>query len=179
MTAATSAALEHVLAGAPERVDTYTDADHWWALLIDVGTCIGCGTCVRACKAENDVINEPFYFRTWVERYHLEDGNLDHPIVDSPNGGYDGFPETYPDGPGTTFFVPKRCNHCTDSPSTQVCPADFPLSYDCSTCCGAVAFAMLVLGLAGCSSPDTEFPTASSVLDCPDLGGLQESTPCP
>lgn len=31
------------------------------------------GTCVRACKEENDVPREPFYFRTWVERYHIPD----------------------------------------------------------------------------------------------------------
>src|SRR5262249_25126910 len=98
MTAATASALPHVLAGRPDASDTYQDADHWWALLIDVEKCIGCGCCVRACKAENDVINEPYYFRTWVERYHIEEGDADHPSVDSPNGGYDGFPQNRPDG---------------------------------------------------------------------------------
>jgi Fe-S-cluster-containing dehydrogenase component len=48
--------------------------------------------------------------------------DMNHPTVDSPNGGMDGFPETYPDGKGKTFFVPKMCNHCVDSPCTQVCP---------------------------------------------------------
>ena len=91
-------------------------------MLIDVEKCIGSGHCVRACKTENDVLDEPYFFRTWVERYHVDPLDMNHPIVDSPNGGIDGFPETYPDGKGKTFFVPKMCNHCADSPCTQVCP---------------------------------------------------------
>jgi len=122
MTAATRGALAHVMAGTPEQVDTYKAAEHWWAVTIDIEKCIGGGNCVKACKDENDVLNEPMYFRTWVERYHVKDGDAEHPIVDSPNGGYDGFPEAYPDGEGKTFFVPKMCNHCADSPCTQVCP---------------------------------------------------------
>ena len=54
-------------------------ADHWWAMMIDIEKCIGCGNCVRACKAENDVPLEPFYFRTWVERYHVAGGRSGAP----------------------------------------------------------------------------------------------------
>lgn len=90
MTAAAAAALEHVIAGTPEAADTYTSVDHWWAMTIDIRKCIGCGNCVRACKEENDVPREPFYFRTWVERYHVPNGDIEHPEVDSPNGGFDG-----------------------------------------------------------------------------------------
>jgi Fe-S-cluster-containing dehydrogenase component len=74
---------------------------------------------VRACEEENDVPTG--YFRTWVERYHIKDWEAEQPEVDSPNGGHDGFPEKYKDG-GKTFFVPKLCNHCADSPCVQVCP---------------------------------------------------------
>jgi Fe-S-cluster-containing dehydrogenase component len=122
MTTAAAAALEHVLAGTPEQAATYDTAAHWWAMSIDIEKCIGCGRCARACKLENGVIDEPSYFRTWVERYHIELADLEHPKVDSPNGGADGFPEAYPDGRGKTFFVPKLCNHCAHSPCVQVCP---------------------------------------------------------
>jgi Fe-S-cluster-containing dehydrogenase component len=116
-------ALPHVLAGAPEESDNYRTTDHWWAMTIDIDLCIGCGNCVRACKAENDVPLAPQYFRTWVERYRIDPADMEHPLVDSPNGGYDGFEPVEGDDPNwKSFFVPKLCNHCTESPCVQVCP---------------------------------------------------------
>jgi Fe-S-cluster-containing dehydrogenase component len=106
-----------------EMEPAYKMADHYWGMIVDIEKCIGCGNCVRADKAENNVPLTPFFFRTWVERYHIEGGWSEHPDVDSPNGGYDGFPEKYPAGDGAKcFFVPKLCNQCAHSPCTQVCP---------------------------------------------------------
>jgi tetrathionate reductase subunit B len=119
LTSAAAAAWEYVLAGNVEASPNYDMTKHWWAMIMDIEKCIGCGNCVRACEAENDVPSG--YFRTWVERYHVDDYDLEHPLVDSPNGGHDGFPEKYKDG-AKTFFVPKLCNHCADSPCVQVCP---------------------------------------------------------
>ena len=43
-------------------------------------------------------------------------GSSEHPEVDSPNGGFDGFTEQYRPGDGSkSFFVPKLCNACADS----------------------------------------------------------------
>ena len=83
--------------------------------------CIGCGTCAKTCKIENDVPPEPFFFRSWVEQYTiLKNGSIK---VVSPNGGIDGFTQTVPaDDIEKTFFVPKMCNHCAKSPCVQVCP---------------------------------------------------------
>jgi tetrathionate reductase subunit B len=123
LSAASASAVEWLLAGTPEKADQYRLLDHWWAMALDIEKCIGCGNCVRACKRENDVPLEPFYFRTWVERYHVEPDDLEHPLVDSPNGGYDGFPERFSaEDHAKSFFVPKLCNHCAHSPCVQVCP---------------------------------------------------------
>lgn len=93
--------------------------NHYYAYVIDLRKCIGCGNCVRACKRENKV--DERFFRTWVERYQITDD--DHVSVDSPNGGYDGFTGNVAKGKVTrAFFVPKMCNHCRNTPCTQVCP---------------------------------------------------------
>jgi len=116
---AAAIAWEHVLAGTPETSPNYNMTDHWWGMLMDITKCIGCGSCVRGCQMENQVPDG--YFRTWVERYHVEDWALEYPKVDSPDGGKNGFPPPKEDS-GKNFFVPKMCNQCADSPCTQVCP---------------------------------------------------------
>ena len=116
---AAAIAWDSILAGTPEASPNYNMTDHWWGMLIDVTKCIGCGTCVQACQAENNVPDG--YFRTWVERYHVADWSIENPQVDSPDGGKHGFPPATKEG-GKNFYVPKMCNHCADSPCTQVCP---------------------------------------------------------
>jgi Fe-S-cluster-containing dehydrogenase component len=97
----------------------YDWSRHRWVYLIDTTKCIGCGACVRACRAENDV--PPEMYRTWVERYEIPvEGEA---YIDSPSGGEHGFD---PVATGLSvrkgFFVPKLCNHCRETPCIQVCP---------------------------------------------------------
>jgi Fe-S-cluster-containing dehydrogenase component len=119
--AAPTPVLPPVPAPAPaarEAPEAYNWEEHEYAYLIDTSKCIGCGSCVRACKSENDVPDE--FFRTWVERYLV---CLEQAYVDSPNGGLDGFAEAHvPFVPTKAFFVPKMCNHCKETPCIQVCP---------------------------------------------------------
>lgn len=119
LTAVAAGALEACAAGAEDDAPAYRMADHWWGMLVDTGKCIGCGNCVRACAAENGV--PAGYYRTWVERYRVEGADLEHPTVESPDGAIHGFPPA-PEDDAKWFFVPKMCNHCADSPCTQVCP---------------------------------------------------------
>lgn len=122
LTGPAALAFDFVVSGRAQAAPGYNAREHWWGMLLDIEVCIGCGKCVKACKEENGVPEGP-YFRTWVERYHVAGGVSEHPDVDSPNGGLDGFRERYRAGDGAkSFFVPKLCNHCATSPCVQVCP---------------------------------------------------------
>ncbi len=129
LTGAAAIGFDFLQAGNPENAPNYDMTEHWWAMAVDIELCIGCGACVRGCKTENNVPDDPRFFRTWVERYRVPTPDPRHPEiepipdVDSPNGGYDGFdiPVTS-DEKIKTFFVPKLCNHCVHSPCVQVCP---------------------------------------------------------
>lgn len=97
----------------------YDWTKHQYIYLIDIRKCIGCGACVRACAQENDVPRN--YFRTWVERYEVSrTGEI---VVDSSNGGMDGFaPRVGGHDVTKAFFLPKLCCHCTHTPCVQLCP---------------------------------------------------------
>ncbi|MCK4657089.1 MAG: 4Fe-4S dicluster domain-containing protein, partial [candidate division Zixibacteria bacterium] len=104
-----------------QEEDQYDPTLHNYAMGVDIHKCIGCGRCVDACKTENEVPRDPYFFRTWVERYVIPAQG--ETSVDSPNGGIDGFPELKRDVDVLrTFFAPKLCNHCANPPCVQVCP---------------------------------------------------------
>jgi tetrathionate reductase subunit B len=103
------------LPGTIEEIEGF-----YWGFVVDTTRCIGCGSCVRACKIENGVPEE--FFRTWVERYEIGEDEKVH--VDSPKGAVESFKKDHTVGKRVVkgFFVPKLCNHCKNSACTQVCP---------------------------------------------------------
>ena len=92
-----------------------------WGMGIDIESCIGCGKCAEACKLENNVPKEPFYFRTWIEQYTVKkNGEVK---IESPNGGIGGLKQSVPDEDiFKSFMVPKLCNQCSNAPCVQACP---------------------------------------------------------
>ena len=107
---------------AAPATPAYDPTDHWYGMGIDVDKCIGCNRCVEACKAENGVPDEPFYFRTWIERYSIHsNGETTVECISTKPAPVD---QVAPEDPDVirTFFVPKLCNQCAHPPCVQVCP---------------------------------------------------------
>lgn len=102
-------------------VPGYDPSRHFYGMDIQVDKCIGCGSCVEACKTENDVPRDSYVTRTWVEKYAIKaDKRVE---VESITGRATKFDDPHDDTDVLrSFFVPKLCNHCVHAPCVQVCP---------------------------------------------------------
>ncbi|MHC4581823.1 MAG: 4Fe-4S dicluster domain-containing protein, partial [Planctomycetota bacterium] len=80
-----------------------------YGMAIDLSKCVGCGACALACKTENNTQPEQ------------DDGNVSNKynwadFVTTDEG-------TFAEGNVKYKVMPVLCNHCTDAPCIEWCPA--------------------------------------------------------
>ncbi len=112
---------------APEKVTLWNEhevGNHHWGMSIDLNSCIGCGACVVACTAENNVpvVGKDEVMRSremhWmrIDRYYTSDFD--------PKEGESGDIKKMedPSDMPKVVFQPVMCQHCNHAPCETVCP---------------------------------------------------------
>ncbi|HIC86387.1 MAG TPA: 4Fe-4S dicluster domain-containing protein [Desulfobacterales bacterium] len=84
------------------------EGKHKYGMVIDLDKCTGCGTCMVACAAENNVSVQPDESDkqrsiAWMLIYKITNGKK--------------FPDT------EVSYFPRPCFHCENTPCVSVCPA--------------------------------------------------------
>ncbi|MFM7663042.1 MAG: TAT-variant-translocated molybdopterin oxidoreductase [Bacteroidota bacterium] len=102
---------------------------HRWGMTIDLSSCIGCGSCLVACQAENNVPvvgkdevrrgREMHWLR--LDRYYTTDVEIS--VGKKKEDGTFSYSEAeIPSDNPSVVHMPLMCHHCNHAPCETVCP---------------------------------------------------------
>ena len=98
----------------PIREGSYKNAQHRWAMAIDLHSCTGCSACVVACYAENNIPTVgPVQIKRGREMSWIRIERFEEKLA-PPSGAQAAASDVR--------FVPMMCQHCTSAPCETVCP---------------------------------------------------------
>ncbi|NNM15833.1 MAG: 4Fe-4S dicluster domain-containing protein, partial [Bacteroidia bacterium] len=115
---------------ATEKYPEHPKPNHHWGMSIDLNACIGCGSCVVACQAENnipvvgkqEVANKRGMEWIRIDRYYTSDMTKAK-AKEEHVGKVDMYHqmEVAEENP-QVVFQPMMCQHCNHAPCETVCP---------------------------------------------------------
>ena len=110
--------------------DAHEKPGHRWGLSLDLNSCIGCGSCVISCSAENNVpvVGKTEVLKTremhWIriDRYYSSDMTMEK-AEEEGKGIISAYREMElaAENP-RVVFQPVMCQHCNHAPCETVCP---------------------------------------------------------
>ncbi len=86
-----------------------------FAMVINLGRCIGCRKCVYACMKENNTSRDPQI--QYIRVLKMKKGS-----INLEEGKHDYKPEEAMDD--NFFYMPVQCHQCRKPPCTEVCPVE-------------------------------------------------------
>ena len=115
----------------PNKVSLWQDYqynNHHWGMAVDLNSCIGCGSCVIGCQAENNiavvgkqqVINRREMHWMRIDRYYSSDTHKDSFETKGKVGTYAAMED--PSENPQVIFQPMMCQQCNHAPCETVCP---------------------------------------------------------
>jgi MoCo/4Fe-4S cofactor protein with predicted Tat translocation signal len=108
----------------PQKISLWQDYEyknHHWGMVIDLNSCIGCGSCTIGCQVENnvpvvgkqEVLNRREMHWLRIDRYYSSDATRE-------DGGFEKMED--PSENPSVIFQPMLCQHCNHAPCETVCP---------------------------------------------------------
>jgi Fe-S-cluster-containing dehydrogenase component len=100
------------MANQSKVAEVVSPSQYKWGMVVDLDRCTGCGACVTACQAENNIKLNP-------EDHYLQQRATLWMRIER-------YWDTNTSGSPRAVYMPVLCQHCNNAPCEPVCPVYAP-----------------------------------------------------